>query len=763
MIDQIRKGDTVILPLSLKDELLKEISKNKKLLNVKLMTKEEFINKYYGSYKNESLYFLMKKFNLNYDIAKKYLKNIFINTDAIKPYYDALNENNLLLKNNLFKENLNKITVIGYPDLDPYLLNELEKYNLKIIQNKKENLSPKINEFQSQTDELTFIASDIIKKLETVEINDIYIVGVTNEYKPELIRIFKIFNIPLNLKESSKIYSTKTAKIFLNNLKTQDIETSLENTPNNDVKNQIIDIINKYSLNSNDETTLELIKNEMKNTSLKTKDKTNAVKVIDINQIIDKSKHYYIIGFNQGIIPKLYKDDDIISDEEKYNVGMLTSIAHNKLEKNQITNVITSFPNLTLSYKLKDSFNTYFPSALINELNLKVDKKHDINLDVSNSFNKTLLGIYLDNYINYNDKNENLDLLWSNYPDINYLTYDNKYKAVDKNLLKEYMDHKLKLSYTSLNNYMLCPFKFYMGNILYLDPFEDTFASLIGQLFHYCLSKMYEKDFDLRKTYEEFLKDKTLSNKEKFFLKKLYSILKEDIEIIKDQESHSKYIKHLTEKEIIIKKEGETEITFKGIIDKISYLEENNIKKAIIIDYKTGVITSTLDNINHGLNMQLPIYLYLLKNTKENYLITGLYLQKILNGQTVDSEDQSKENKNNLKLTGYTIDDKDLIEEIDDTYQDSQMIKGMKTTKTGFYVYSKVISEEKLNKLYQITEDNINKTIKNILNGNFDIIPKRLDDKNISCTFCPFKDLCFMKEDDVKVLKNTKFKDIIED
>ena len=93
MIDQIRKGDTVILPLSLKDELLKEISKNKKLLHVKLMTKEEFINKYYGSYKNESLYFLMKKFNLNYDIAKKYLKNIFINADAIKPYYDSHNIN----------------------------------------------------------------------------------------------------------------------------------------------------------------------------------------------------------------------------------------------------------------------------------------------------------------------------------------------------------------------------------------------------------------------------------------------------------------------------------------------------------------------------------------------------------------------------------------------------------------------------------------------------------------------------------------------
>ena len=36
------------------------------------------------------------------------------------------------------------------------------------------------------------------------------------------------------------------------------------------------------------------------------------------------------------------------------------------------------------------------------------------------------------------------------------------------------------------------------------------------------LSHMYDKDFDLQKTYEEYQKTKELSSKEKFFTKKLY-------------------------------------------------------------------------------------------------------------------------------------------------------------------------------------------------------------------------------------------------
>ena len=160
--------------------------------------------------------------------------------------------------------------------------------------------------------------------------------------------------------------------------------------------------------------------------------------------------------------------------------------------------------------------------------------------------------------------------------------------------------------------------------------------------------------------------------------------------------------------------------------------------------------------------MQLPTYIYLVqKGLGKNYQVNGFYLQQVLTENQLDSKDSKKDTKDSLKLKGYTVNDESIIEKIDETYQNSLIINALKTTQKGFYAYSKIIDKEEIKKLEEITEDNINKTIDNILNTNFNVTPKRIDNKNISCEFCPFKDICYYKEEDIKDLKNTKFKDII--
>ena len=160
--------------------------------------------------------------------------------------------------------------------------------------------------------------------------------------------------------------------------------------------------------------------------------------------------------------------------------------------------------------------------------------------------------------------------------------------------------------------------------------------------------------------------------------------------------------------------------------------------------------------------MQLPTYIYLVqKGLGPNYTINGFYLQKVLTNQTLDSEDTDKDTKNNLKLQGYTINNEEAISKIDDTYQNSEIISSMKTTQKGFYTYAKVIDKNGINKLVNIVDNNISATIEKILNADFKIEPKRIDNKNISCSFCPFKDICYVKETDIKDLRETKFKDII--
>ena len=171
-----------------------------------------------------------------------------------------------------------------------------------------------------------------------------------------------------------------------------------------------------------------------------------------------------------------------------------------------------------------------------------------------------------------------------------------------------------------MNNFFLCPFKFYIENILKINKRENTFPILIGNLFHHILQNLYNDDFNLDTLFTNYLKDIDLTPKEIFFVKKLKDIIKQDIEVIKMQDNNTEFKTKQTEKRITLQKTNN--IKFTGIVDKISELD-NYI---IITDYKTGTPNTTLDNIEDGLNMQLPVYIYLIKNglDKEKQIV-GFY------------------------------------------------------------------------------------------------------------------------------------------
>ena len=71
----------------------------------------------------------------------------------------------------------------------------------------------------------------------------------------------------------------------------------------------------------------------------------------------------------------------------------------------------------------------------------------------------------------------------------------------------------------------------------------------------------------------------------------------------------------------------------------------------------------------------------------------------------------------------------------------------MKTLKDGsFSRYTKVLSNDEIAKIKNITKDKINEVINNIRENKFEINPKIDGDKNIGCDYCKFKDICFVKK-----------------
>ena len=66
-----------------------------------------------------------------------------------------------------------------------------------------------------------------------------------------------------------------------------------------------------------------------------------------------------------------------------------------------------------------------------------------------------------------------------------------------------------------------------------------------------------------------------------------------------------------------------------------------------------------------------------------------------------------------------------------------------------------------MDSLYDLVDKKIDEARDNILDANFEIDPKRIGFNNVSCEYCKYKDICFMNENNIKVLDEIKDLDFL--
>lgn len=748
------KEYVLLIPSNIKNKIIKKVREKYYNYNIKFMTMDEFISKYTFSYDNKTIYYLMKEYNINLSSALVYLNNLHYISGSLnnnkmsllKEIKDYLDTNNLLIYNDNFREYIKdkEIYIYGYDYIDKYYLSILKDLNYKIINFNYNNYDiSNIYVFNYIDEEVIFVIDRICKLLNNnIDINKIKII-ISNEYNEVIYRLFKIYNIPISIKKRS-IYSIRYVKKILNNL--NDIESLINDINDNSIKEKIVNIINNYSFIDNKEEVKELIINDFKNTYL---DEDNTgIKICNINDYFEDDDYVFLLGFNKENIPFLHKDNEYFSDKEKVVLGYDTSNTLNINEKISVIRRIHSINNLTISYKLYDNNNTYTRSDLLPSVNIINDYKHSyVNSDM---MNKIFFIQKLDDLVKYNIKDDDLDLLSSNY-EIPYMKYDNSYKKIDKDKLYSYLDNKLMLSYTSLENYYKCKFKYYLNNILKINIIKDDFAILIGNVCHFVLSHIDDNDFDASSCFDEYLKkEREFTNRELFFLSNIKEELLFVIDTIKKQKSYTTFDKSMKEKEVYVNKNRNIKVTFKGVIDKVLYKEEDDVTYVVVIDYKTGSTNINLKNMEYGLGMQLPIYLYLSSKMElKNVKVVGFYLQKLFTNTLDNTKDYLEEKEGSLKLEGYSIDEENILSKFDTTYNNSKLIKSMKTSSKGFSSYSKVLSTDEIDKMINTTDKLIDSSIDNILTCDFTIDPKVIDGDNVSCLFCEYRDICYKREKDI--------------
>lgn len=713
--------------------------------NYKIYTLEELYQIYPYKYDDKAIDYLISKHNILLNNAKLFLSLInkysIDNLDNSKSHFlqnirDELINNNLLTKNKLLYTLFKRSNIYITYDKELSLDNYLKDFNIKYITSTPKYKLETIHEALNIEEEITIIGEKIIELYkQNIPLNKIYILN-NYDNSIQLERILTLLNIPYNINHHYKISSTYLGSIILKNLNMpiNDIKNFLDNnhtSDNDDTYKTIIDIINKYYYLDNYQ---QFIKDALTNIDIKEPIYTNAINIIKTLKPLKDDEYLFISNLTKDF-PRLSNNTDYFNDLDALIINKTPSNIKNNIIINSFNNLLKSIKNLYISYPLYDN-NGNENKPYDNKLEIK---KISPSLNVSNLYNKLLLARELDIYNKYNTISNRLKYLEKIY-DIPYKTYDNNFKKTNITI------SNLSLSYTTLNEYLTCPFKYYLKNILKLNSKKDDYKQFIGTLYHEILSNINDDTYDINKEYDNVVNSRIWSSKELFFIKKLKANLQDVIQILEQESHHQKLNKLITEKEIRLK---ENDYEFVGKIDKIKYLKEDDYSIIEIVDYKTGKSDFKMSYINLGFDLQLPIYLYLIKKSSifENPIIGGIYLQSIIPERIKynDKEDYKMQRRKMMLLNGFTLENKDILPLIDDTYENSSIIQSLKVKNDGsFYKSSKTIDNKKIDEIYNLVEKYINETVNNIKNNNFEITCKIIDNKdNISCKYCPYKNICF--------------------
>ena len=195
MLDNIKDNSIIIVPSSLKNNLLKELSLKDSLINVKVMSREEFIERSTFSYEDDAILFLMDKYKYDCNVCKILIDNMrYVDSDSYSS--DKLNKLfilqkelislNLLKPDRLFYQYLvNKnIYVYGYLYIDNLFKKYLNLYKYEVIKIEDKNINNRVvYEASTIEEEIDFVFNKIGDLLESgISINDIKIVNYSDKY-----------------------------------------------------------------------------------------------------------------------------------------------------------------------------------------------------------------------------------------------------------------------------------------------------------------------------------------------------------------------------------------------------------------------------------------------------------------------------------------------------------------------------------------------------------------------------------------------------
>ena len=747
------------------------------LLNYTFLSLEQLIETLTFSVSKEAITYLTINKNIEPKIAKMYVdklkyESLFfdnVKLNYLKELKNELEEKGFITYDELFINYLKNtpVTFVGYLETKElrFCLNLLDKNNIKYeLHNFEEQTNKKrtVYGFRNIAEEARFVFNRIKELLDSgISIDKIKIANYSDEYEYDFKRLSSYYKIPINFNAHKNILSTPIAhRLFelldLNLLFDEIIAKLKESFSTSPYLKKIINVINSYKLYHYEaKLTKSIFKYELSKMTFNKITYENAIELIDIETYASQiDEHIFLIGFNLGACPKIYKDIDYFDDNLRNKLGLDTSNDLNLYAKEDLLRSLNRNTNIYISYKLKSSTANFIPSYLIKELEYEEIKDINYQFGLNEEEDNVVYAISLDEYNKFGTiQNEFNKSIY----DINYLKYDNKFNGIDPKKLNEHLE-VIKLSYSSLNNYYECPFKYYLKNVLNVSLITKNTSADFGTYTHEILEKSYDADFDFERVSNKALNhikenlnknNLDLTDRDLFFMELFKNLAKRVLEFNQKYEANTEFSDVLTEPKLIVRLDN-GKLIFEGKVDKILYNKKEDRTIFAVVDYKTGNnIDIDLSNLDDGMHTQLPIYYYLVKNSEcvtndfNNPDLIGLYYHKI------------SLKDDNLKLSGYTKDGMANIDIVDREHT-GEYIDKINKLKSGMK-NNRPLSIDDINYFDELVVKLLNDAYTSIRNAKFNINPKQAKKIN-ACSYCDMKDICYKKYEDIIKLEDKPFK-----
>lgn len=757
----------VIAPRNMHLDIINYYRKDNPLFDIKVIDKNSLLEATGYLYKSDTLIYMMKKYHYSYDEAETYLSFILTDFVANNSKLNRLSQLQKELINDgfLYKSEIYKtlyqnktILVIGYSKLDIELkkLSNLLDIKLEYFNYQNEYKVKEIYSFTRLEDEVYYVLNEIAHDIDSgIDINDIYIFNRNEEYLYYLKTLSPLFGYHINFANSTSFNKTGVYSEFK---KLYEVSHNLDEALsklkelclNDDLYHQFEEQINKIRIDDLDyEIESIYLDKKLKETYIEEKKYLSAVTLISEPTLLENKK-IYIIGFNQGQFPKSGKDDSYLDEDSLLYLSKLTNKIKTKIDQENILNFLKLNNSFCISYSLKSLESTLnFVSPIASELSLITNSDVFKNYFYSKEVIKYIACHLKDLNVIYKEESS-LFLATKTYVDKDYLSYDNSFKGADvfnKN-------SHLKLSTSQLSQYASCPFSYYLGRILNVDPFIETTDSIFGNIVHKLLQdSLLDDSINISEAYDSLIKESNVSDE----IKLLWSLSLKDqiLKMINYIRRHNRYMSNPKfELETTIDLDLDEYTSLTGRIDKLVILDD---KYLVMIDYKTGSSGDFEEEyLKYGLSSQLPTYALLARNPKyQKYTVSGLYINHIY---TKEKEVEIKDDElipKYLRLSGKSLDNYSSFFAFDNSISSgkSSFVSSISSKDGVLLSKSALVKDEELNNYIEIVKTKYLEVSALIRNNYFPIAPVDKGKSNSrACSNCTYRDICYVREKQVKYI-----------